>query len=125
MQDGLHLGVGGVVGLFVETQVVLALGTHACLVKNAEYLIQMVVHLPMQTGYLHDDAVVVQTVDKRVWQPLGDRLLVIVEGLMAHIDDRLLDVAHGVAQQVDGHHRQCVTVDTIADDVLRILIVHA
>ena len=41
---------------------------------------------------------------------------------MAHVENRLLDVAKGVPQQIDRHHGQCMPVGTVLHDVARILI---
>ena len=43
---------------------------------------------------------------------------------MAHIDNRFLDVPHLVAQQIDGHHGQCVLVGALSNDVARVLVLH-
>ena len=125
MEDGLHVGVGQVEGLLVEVQVVLVVGAHVALVEDAQHLVQAVVHLAVQTRYLNDDAVVVQAVHEPVGNAAHDGPAVVVEGLMAHVDHRLLNLSHAVPQQVDGHHRQRVAVGAVGNDVLRVLVVHA
>ena len=66
----------------------------------------------MQPGDLHDDAVVSQTVHKRIGKPLCHNLAVVVVRLPAHIQHRFLDVAYLVTQQIDRHHRDGVGTAT-------------
>ena len=63
----------------------------------------------MQTRNLHNDAVVRKTFNKRVGQSFGHNIVVVVARLMAHIEHRLLDVAHLVAQQIHSNHGQRIT----------------
>ena len=67
------------------------------LIENTQYFIKPVVDLPMQTGNLHNDAVVGQTFNECVGHTLGDKLLIIVVCLMADIDDGLLNVTKAMA----------------------------
>ena len=125
MDDRLHVGVCRVEGTLVETQVVLTLAADTRLVEDAQHLVETVVDTSVETRYLHEDAVVVEAVDEPVGYSLGDGFVVIVERLVADIHHRLVYLADGVSQQVDGYHRQCVAVVTIGHDVLRVLVVYA
>ena len=120
VEDTLHLAVVAVETV-VETQQMLVRLVPVRLVEDAQHLVQAVVYLSVQTWYLHDDAVVRQAVDERVRQSFGDHLAVVVIRLVVHVDHRLLDVAHLVAQQVDGHRGQGM----VAIHVLRVGVVHA
>ena len=91
--------------MVVKTQIVLALVAHTLLVEDAQHLVQTIVDPAMQARNLNDDAVVVQTVYEMVGNAMLDGFVVVVESLMAHIYHRLLYIAHGVAKQIDRHHR--------------------
>ena len=121
----MHLAVGGVEGTIVKMKIVLVVNADAALVKDAKNLVKTIVNDAVQTRYLHNDAVVVQALHKTVGYALHHGLVLIVEHLMAHIDDRVFYVAHRVAKQVDSHHRQGMAVGTVGHDVLRVLVVHA
>ena len=125
MDDGLHVGISGIVDAVIETQVVFALAADACLVEDAQHLVEPVVDTAVETGNLHEDAVVVETVDKAIGDALRHGYVIIVERLMAHVDHGFFYLADGMPQQVDGHHRQCVTVGTVGNDVAGVLVVYA
>ncbi len=74
------------------------------LVENAQHLLKAVVHLAPQQWYLHDDAVVLQAFHKLVGHALGHLLVLVVVGLVAYVDNGVLDMAHPMAEQIDGHH---------------------
>ena len=44
--------------------------------------------------------------------------------MVTHIDDRLLNIAHLMAKQVDGHHWQGMLISVIAHHVLRVLVLY-
>ena len=46
-----------------------------------------------------------QTLHERFIFSLGHSVAVIVVNVMIDIDNRLLDVAHLVTEEIDGHHR--------------------
>ena len=125
MEDGLHIFIGRVNGPVVEIKVVLVVLVNACLVKDAQHLVKPVVDLSMETRYLNDNAIVIQAVYELVGDALNDRLVIIVEGLVTHIDYRFLDVTYGMPQQINGHHGQGMPVGTVAHDVLWILVMYA
>ena len=79
------------------------------LVEHIQDFLQTIVHLTMQQRNLYDDAVMRQTLHKRIRQTLGYLLTIVVILLMIHIENRFLDVTHTMAQQVNCHHRQTVT----------------
>ena len=124
MENRLHVCVGCIEGTLVEAQIVLIVLTDTLLVEDAKHLVKPVVDLAVQAGYLHDDAVVVQAVDKLVGNTTCNWTVVVVVCLMANVDDGLLYIPHGVAQQIDGHHGQGMTVSAAGDNVLRVLIVN-
>ena len=124
MQNGLHVLVVDE-GAVVNLPEVLVAAPIAALIEHAQNLLEPVVHLAAQTWYLYDDAVVRQTVDKSVGQATGHQVLVVVVGLVLYVDDRLLDVAHLVTQNIDGNHRHGVPLAAVGQDVLLALVLHA
>ena len=64
------------------------------LVKDAQYLFKTIVDLAMQTGYLHKNAVMSQTVNERIGKPLGNQVVIIVVGMTTDIEHRFLNVTH-------------------------------
>ena len=125
MEDGLHVLIGSIDSPVVEIQIVLVVLVYATLVEDAQHLVKPVVYLPVQTRYLYNDAVVVQAVYKLVGNALLQWLVVIVEGLVTHIDHGGLYIAHSMTQQIHSHHRNGVPIRASAHDVLRVLVVHA
>ena len=79
----------------------------------------------MQTGYLHDDAVVGETVDKGVGEPFLHLFAIIVIRTVVHIKHRLFYLAHLVAQQIHRHHGQGVAVLAVLLDIAFVLVLHA
>ena len=67
------------------------------LLEDAQYAVELCIHLPVQQWYLYDDALVRQTVDKLVGNAMGHPLAVIASRFGLYIEHRLLDVAHAVA----------------------------
>ena len=125
MDDGLHIGVCRVESLVIKVQVVLIVLADTLLVEDTQHLVQPVVDLTVKTRYLHNDTVVIETVYELVGDAASHWLVLIVEGLMAHIHHRLFYLTHRMSQQIDGYHRQGVPVGAAGDDVLRILVVYA
>ena len=125
MEDGLHLLVSTIEHRVLDGQVVMIVLVDAALVEDAEHLVQMIIDLAVQTGYLYKDAIVVQTVHKLVGDAFYDRFVLIVERLVANINDRIINVADSMSQQVDSHHRDGRTVRPRHVDVLRVLVVYA
>ena len=125
VEDALHVAVALVVESVVQIQRVLVFFVGPRLVEDAEHLVQPVVDLAVQARNLHDDTVVHQTLHERVGNALRHQTAVVVVGVVAHVDDGLLDVAQRVAQKIDRDHGQGVAVGTVLDDVARILILRA
>ena len=125
MEDRLHVGVGGIEGLLIEAQIVLVVLADALLVEDAQHLVKAIIDFSVQTWYLHDDAVMVQTIHKRVGNAMSDKMVVVIVCLVPDVDDRGLYLAHGMPQQIDGYHGQGMTVGTGGHDVLRVLVVNA
>ena len=107
-QNVLHVGVGLVVAAVVNEQRVLVVLVGQRLVEDREHLVESVVDLPVQPRHLYDDAVVGEAADKRVGHAPGHDVAVIVARLVHDVEHGLLDVAYGVAQDVDRHHGQSV-----------------
>ena len=99
-----HVGIVLVIGSFEANNLLCSLVPFR-LVEDAQHLVQLVVDFAVQQRYLHDDAVVYQTVDEGVGVAMLHFLAVIVHSLMPHIDHGLVDVADAVPQEVDCHHR--------------------
>ncbi len=75
------------------------------LVKNAQHTLKPVVHLSLEQGYLHNNAIMGETFHKRFFLSLRHDLSIIVEHIMVDIDHRFLDVAHAMAKQINSYHR--------------------
>ena len=123
----LHLGIAGVTVLF-DVHHLVVVAVFAALVEDAQHLLQTVVHTAPKTGYLDDDAVVDKALDKRVGKSPEHLAPVVVVRLVAHVKDRLLDVAHLVTQQVDRYHGDAVAVRSavvLVADVLGVGILRA
>ena len=124
MENGLHIGVGRIEGVFVDIQIVLIVLADPLLVKDAQHLVKPVVNLSVQAGYLYDNAVMVKTIDKLIWNTTRDELVVVIVRLVTDIDDGVFYLANGMSQQVDSHHRQGMTVNAVGYNILRILVVN-
>ena len=72
-----HVGVI-LVQMLVQTDNLLTVGRTLRLVEYAKDLVQTVVYLPLQQGYLNDDAVVYQTVDEGVLLAVFHNVTVVV-----------------------------------------------
>ena len=75
------------------------------LVEDTQHTVQPVVDAAMKAGNLHNDAVVGQALHKRIGHALRHLMAFVVVGLVLHIEDRLRDIAHQMAQEIDRHHR--------------------
>ena len=109
VQDVLHISIAAVCAIVDAEDMVVTL-VLVRLVEDTQHHVQAIVDPAMQTGYLHNDAVVRQTVDEGIRKACRHHVAVVVERLVVHVEHRFLDVAHLVAQQVDGHHRQGVAI---------------
>ena len=78
MEDELHLLVV-VVCRLVKLQDMLVVLILVRLVEDAQDLVEPVVDLPMQAGYLDNDTVVRQTLHEGVGQPFRHQVAVVVE----------------------------------------------
>ena len=66
--------------------------------------------MSVQAGNLHDNAVVGQTVNKRIWKADCHYVAVVVKRLVVHIKHRLFNIAYFMAEQIHSHHRQGIAV---------------
>ena len=92
--------------MLIYSQHVLVVRLLACLVENAQHLVQPVVDLSMETRNLNDNARMCQAFHKGVRQALHHFVAIIVACLVVYVEHRFLNVPDLVAQQIDGHHRQ-------------------
>ena len=74
------------------------------LVKDAQHLVKTVVNLAVQTRNLHDDAVVSQTLDKRIGKAVYHPVVVVIVAVVIDIEYGNFDISHLVPQQIDGNH---------------------
>ena len=125
MENRLHISICIVVGGIVKAQVVLVVCVHESLVENAEDLVETVVHFAVQQRYLHDDAVVVQTIHKFVRYAPHHGLVLVIVYLVTYVYYRVFYLAYLMPEQINRHHRQGVAVGAVSHDILRILIVHS
>ena len=91
-----------------------------CLVKNAQHHVEPVVDLSVQSGNLDNDAVMGQAFHKGVRQSLCYDILVVVTGLVAHVQYGFFYLPHLMTKQIDGHHRKRI----VAGHILRIAVLH-
>ena len=119
-----HVGIVGIKA-FVYVQHLFVRTVHLRLVEDAQHLLHAVVDLTAQTGYLHDDAVMRQTVDERIRQTLRHDVVIIVVGATANVEHRLLDVTHLMPKKIDRNHRDGIALLALRQYVLRVGIVHA
>ena len=117
MYDAQQLGIV-LIGRLVETQHLLVVALLMGLVEYTQHTIQSVARPHTETGYLNNDAIVRQTIYKRIGQSLCHHTTVIVVRLAAHIQHRLLDVAHLMPQQVYRHHGNGVSTTPLRLHVL-------
>ena len=80
------------------------------LIENAEHLYEPVVDATVQQWNLHDDTIVHKAFHKRIGHTLRHFCSIVVVGFMPHIQNRFLDVAHTMSEQVDCDHRDAVTI---------------
>ena len=120
--DELHLRVVGIAGV-VDVQDTVVLAVLLRLVEDAQQLFKPVVYTAVQQGNLYDDAAVGQALHKGVRHALGHEAVVIVRGMVVDVEHGLLDVAHTVSQQVDGHHGH--GMPAVLCHVTRILVLKA
>ena len=88
------------------------------LVKHAENFVQTVIDMSVQQGDLHDDAVVREAFYEGVGFIAFQEIAIVVVGVMVHVNHGRIDIAHSVAKQIDSHHRECVLVFAVFDNVL-------
>ena len=117
MNDTQHVGIVLIGGL-VKTQCLLAAALLVTLVEDAQHTVKPIARTNAKTGYLDDDAVVSQTVNKRIGQSLRHHTSIIVVRLAAHIQHRLLDVAHLMPKNIHRHHRDSVCTPPLRLHVL-------
>ena len=120
----LHVGVAAVERI-IEIEHLLVVAVLTRLVENAQNLVQSSVDLTVKTRYLYDDAVVRQAVNKGIRKPLRHKITIVVERIVTHVENWLLDVTNLMTQQIDGHHRNGMAVAATLDNVLRVLVVNA
>ena len=75
------------------------------LVEHAQNLVELVVYFAVQKRYLHNDAVVRQTIDERVAITMLNYPAVVVNSFTTHIDHCFIDVSYAVTQEINGNHR--------------------
>ena len=120
VQDVFHLGIS-LECLVIYSQHLAVMSVLVGLVEDAQHLHQSVVHTAVKQRNLYDDAVVYETLHKRVGHPCGHLHSVIVVRLVLYIKHGLLDVAHAMSEQIDGYHRYAPTIGVIIlDDVVGI-----
>ena len=103
MEQVHHVGVV-FVQFAVKVDNVLVFVRYQCLVEHAQHLVEAVVNFAMQQRYLHNNAIVCETVDKGVRVAVRHLAAIIVKSLVINVHHRLFDVAHTVAKQIHGHH---------------------
>ncbi len=77
---------------------------HLRLVEDTENFIQMVVDLTAEQRYLHDDAVMHQTLYEGVGDSFLHLIAIIVVGFVVDVDNRHLNIPHPMSEEINGHH---------------------
>ena len=120
--DALHLDVVRILRV-VNFQDAEVFAVFLRLVENAQQPLQPVMDVSMQQGNLNDDTAVRQALHKGVRHAFGHGLVIVVHGMVVDVEDRLLDVAHTMAKQIDGDHRHGVLA--VIGHVTRVLILQS
>ena len=108
MKDMLHVGIIAIY-LVVDLKHAIVIRIPVGLVENAQYHVQTVIDMPMQTRDLNNDAVVRQTVYKRIGEPFRHHMVVIVHSLVVHVKHWFLDITDFMTEEVNGHHGKGLT----------------
>ena len=96
------------------------------LVENAQEPLQVIAGTPLQIGNLHDDAIVRQTLDKRIGNPFLDLVAVVIQIPATDVHHRLAQVAQLMPQDIDGDDGQTVTARVlIRGHILLIQVLNA
>ena len=132
-----HLGVGGsgcktmehihhvgiiLIFVLVNIENLLVFRIFPRLVENAEHLLKAVVHTAFQPRYLHNYAVVGETLNERVFLALLYHLAVVVEHVVVDINHRLLNVADSMSEKVNGNHWICESFRRVFADVYLVTV---
>ena len=110
-EDIHHFGVVFIV-VHIETDNLLIARIPLRLVEYAQHLVEPIVYLAVQERYLHDYAVVDQTVDEGVLHSVFHHPAVVVVCVMRYIDHILVDIPHTMTQQIYGYHRHGISVQS-------------
>ena len=124
MQNRLHVLIAHIAA-FIVIQEMSTLRQVQRLVKHTQHLVQTVIDLTMQARNLYNNAVVRQTVYKRIRNPFGDSLFIIVVGIMMDIDDRLINVSYFMSKNIDGNHGHGIALLAVGHNIFLALILHA
>ena len=100
MEDVAHVAIVGIERLVQTDHAGIAFFLLR-LVEDTQHTVQPVVDAAMEAGNLHNDAVVGQALHKRIGHALRHLMAFVVVGLVLHIEDRLRDIAHQMAQEID------------------------
>ena len=92
----LHVGII-LVHLVINAQNAVVVLITARLIEDAQHHVKPVVDITVQTGNLDDNAIVRQTVDKRVGKAFRHHVAIIVKRLVVDVKYRLFYVTNLVA----------------------------
>ena len=104
----------------VQLQHLLITAFKARLVEDAQHLFQPVAGAYPQTRDLDNDAFMGQAIHERIRQSHCHQIPIVVERLAAHIEHRLFDITHLMAQQIYRHHRNGISPVPLFLHVVRI-----
>ena len=119
-----HIHHVGIILIFVLVNIenLLVFRIFPRLVEYAEHLLKTVVHTAFQSRYLHDYAVVGETLNERVFLALLYHLAVVVEHVVVDINHRLLNVADSMSEKVNGNHWICESFRRVFADVYLVTV---
>ena len=92
------------------------------LVKQAKNLLQAIVNSTMQQRNLHNDAIMLQTLYKRIRNTLLYFFAIIIISMMVDIYNRLLYLTDTMPQKIDSYHRNCILLMLFLQHILLIVI---
>ena len=125
MKNVLHLNVASI-DILINLQHLSIETILIGLIEYAQHLNESIVNATMKQWYLHNYSIMNKALHKRIGDSLCHLLSIIVVVAVVHLEHRLVNVAHTMPEQIDGNHRQAITIRiVIFNDICRIGILRA
>ena len=107
---------------FIYSQYSLILLVSKSLVEDTQHFLQVIIHLTSEQRNLYDDAVVLQTLHKRIRLIKHYLLPLVVVNAMLGIDHRLVDFTYTMPQQIHCNRRKSILVVRFFRHILLVVI---